>query len=96
MSVLGTKERLEEALGTVFSALNVLGGGNSEVVQDFFSRQHRTIQQAFVGVVIVPVLQQLAKAHAEGWVDLRNERSAALAAKMLAAVDEDDLYLPLI
>jgi hypothetical protein len=54
------------------------------------------LQQQFVAVIIIPILQHLAEQHAQGWVDERNQRSAALAAKMLAAVSEDDLYLPFV
>jgi len=83
-------------LNEVFDCLNVLGGGNDKVVQETFSRQHRTLQQSFVKVVVLPILAQLAEAHETGRVDMRNQAAAALAAKFLAAVKEDELYLPLI
>jgi exonuclease VII large subunit len=90
------QERLVVALNEVFNALNVLGSNNSAVVRDFFSRQHRTLQQQFVKVVVLPVLEQLAQADKEGRTDLRNEAAAHLATKMLAATTEDDRWLPLV
>ena len=91
-----SQKQLAEALAEVFNSLNVLGSDNSNVVTYVFSRTHRTLQQQFVKMVIIPILKQLADAHVEGWVDARNERAAALASKMLRAVTDDDLFLPLI
>ena len=89
---------LGNAICEVFAALNVLSGGKAraEIVRSTFFNTHRTLQQQFVGVVIIPILQHLAQAHEFGAVDDRNRASAALASKMLAAVTEDDLYLPFI
>ena len=89
--------RLQAAVSEVMNGLNVLSGGKereSDVVGVFRST-HRTLQQQFVKVVIIPVLQQLAKDYEQGFFDGRNQEAAALAAKMLAAVTEDDLYLPM-
>lgn len=91
-----TQERLTVALNEVFNCLNALGRKNDEVVQDAFRRQHRTLQQQFMAVVIIPVLQELGTAHLEGRVDGRNQDAAALAFKMLDSVKVDDLYLPLV
>lgn len=93
---MSSKQLLSDALTGVFNSLNILGSNNSELVREFFSRQHRTLQQQFVKVVVIPVLQELAANLAEGRVDMRNAYAANLAEKMLAAVDENDLYLPLI
>jgi len=89
-----SNERLTSALGEVCNSLGLLN--SKDHVRKLFSTQHRTIQQQFMKVVIVPILQHLAKAHEEGRVDLRNQAAAALAAKMLENVTEDDLYLPFI
>lgn len=90
------QNKLTGALNDVFSALNVLGRNNSELVKDFFSRQHRTLQQQFVSVVIIPILLQLDEAHKSGRVDGRNQAAAKLAHDLLSNVDEGDLWLPLI
>lgn len=90
------REKLTNALSEVFNALNVLGSNNGDLIRDFFRRQHRTLQQQFVKVVILPVLEELAEAHQSGRVDGRNESAARLAHKMLANVKEEDKYLPLI
>lgn len=93
-----TQKRLVTALGELVNALNVMGSDKEkvQVVKDTFSRTHRTLQQAFVKVVVIPVLQSLAEAHRERFVDPRNEAAARLASKMLEAVNEDDLYMPLV
>lgn len=87
-----------EVFNSLVNAMNVLGGEKKrqQEVREAFSRQHRTLQQQFVKVVIVPVLQELAQAHKEGRFDGRNQYAAELATKLLAGVTEDDLYLPLI
>lgn len=89
-------ERLTVALNEVFNSLNVLGRNGSETVREVFRTQHRTLQQQFMRVVIIPVLQTLSEAHTTARTDPRNDAAARLATKMLAAVTEDDLYLPLI
>lgn len=61
-----------------------------------FSREHRTIQQMVVRRLILPILEELARCAVEGRFDLRNEDSCRLAAKMLAAVDEQDKALRFI
>lgn len=91
-----SQKRLAGVLVEVFNSLNVLGSDNSSLVKEVFSCTHRTLQQQFVKVVIIPILKQLADAHAEGRVDARNQRAAALANKMLRDVTDDDLFLPLI
>jgi hypothetical protein len=93
---MSSKQLLTDALTDVFNSLNILGSNNSELVRGFFSRQHRTLQQQFMKVVVIPVLQELANNHLDGRVDARNQRAAALAFKMLDSLKSDELYLPLI
>jgi hypothetical protein len=92
------KPTLASSLSDLFDALNILSSTRerAKMVQDIFARQHRTLQQYFVAVIIIPILQHLSEQHVLGHVDGRNERAAALANKMLNAVEDDDLYLPLI
>lgn len=89
---------LTDVFRDVVDCLNVLGSEKSrqEEIRNVFARTHRTLQQQFVKVIILPVLQELAEMDKRGWVDLRNQQAAMLATKMLAAVDEEDLYLPLV
>lgn len=67
-----------------------------EVVTNTWSRLHRTTQQQFMKVVIIPILQQLADDYSKGWCDGRNMHSAQLAHKMLEHLDYEDLYLPFV
>lgn len=89
---------LVNALLAVENALNVMGDSKVKKleVQKVFSRMHRTLQQEFVRTVILPILEGLADAHANGWTDARNEASAKLAYKMLTAIKEEDNFLPFI
>jgi hypothetical protein len=86
--------QLMVAMAEVVSQLGVIGSGreDEETVVRAFSISHRTLQQCFMRVVIIPILRYLAK----GECDLRNKASCVLATKMLAAVTEDDLYLPFV
>ncbi len=85
------------ALRSVEDALNVMGGGSGkkETVQQFFGQMHRTLQQQFVSIVIIPILQYLDACYENGRYDARNQASVDLAHKMITAA-KDDLYLPLI
>lgn len=89
---------MNTALESLFSSLNVLGGRRERegAVAEFFTRQHRTLQQQFVAVVILPVLRSLADSYEQGRCDGRNMAAARLASRMLRDLTDDDLYLPLI
>jgi hypothetical protein len=89
---------MEQALEQVFNSHNCLSGSGVRelIVVNTFSRNHRTLQQMFVRSVILPILEYLAKSYEQGAYDLRNEASCRLASRMLAAVKEEDRYLPLI
>lgn len=65
-------------------------------VREAFASQHRSLQQLIVKLLVMPILRQLADSYAQGYYDLRNEASCKLASKMLAAVGDDDTYLPLV
>jgi hypothetical protein len=91
------KPTLSAAMNTAMDALN---GGSSRKQEEeavaSFVRTHRTLQQCFMRTVIVPILVHLADAYATGNHDGRNKDSCRLASKMLAALSEDDLYLPYV
>lgn len=89
---------MEDAIEDVFTKLNTLSSDSDSkiAVVHAFSRTHYTLQQSFVRNVIIPILKYLAKEREKGNYDLRNKAASLLAVKMLAAVTEDDLYLPLI
>lgn len=89
---------LVDGLNRVEHSLNIMGGegANQLVVVNWFRQQHRTMQQCFMRVVIVPILQHLAAQYKAGLTDGRNVDSGRLAAKMLDAVTDDDLYIPFV
>jgi hypothetical protein len=89
---------LLRGLDEVINSVNVLCGtkDRQDSVMLWFARLHRTLQQQFVSVVILPVLWQLAIQAREGYYDGRNEAAVRLAVKMLSAVEDEDTYLPLV
>lgn len=93
-----SNQRFAEAFELFTSSIGLFGSDKerTQFVQDCFLRLHRTTQQAFMRIVILPVLKSLAQMHNEGYTDLRNEASCALAAKMLSNIREEDEYLPFI
>lgn len=90
--------RFTEAFSTFTNTLSLLCSDSERIsfVKDSFSRLHRTTQQQFMKVIIIPILKQLADDHVLGYTDARNRQAAALAEKMLRDLTDDDLYLPLI
>lgn len=89
---------LQMGLQEVASAVNVMGGeeeGKAAICHQFHCL-HRTLQQSFMRVVVMPILSSLAADYHTGQCDLRNLASASLAAKMLEGLTEDDKYLPLV
>jgi hypothetical protein len=91
-------ELLMWALSEMMVNLNTMGNEkeSSEAVVNTFRFTHRTLQQNFMRVIVIPILKHLADQHLAGAVDDRNRKSAALATKMLRAVTDEDLFLPLV
>ena len=90
--------RFTETFKAFTDGLGIMGS-NSErkaFVAETFSRLHRTTQQQFMNVVIIPVLEKLSEDYKAGWCDGRNMAAGRLATKMLEDLTDDDLYLPLI
>lgn len=92
------ENRLSEAIQQTMSALNVFADDKSraEIAVFAFQTSHRTLQQQFVSIVILPILRHLAMCHANGIYDARNEASCELAAKLLANVSDAEQHLPFI
>lgn len=90
--------QLEQTMRNLFSSMNAMDNESFKTIDVLraWNMEHRTLQQSLVRVVIIPILKRLAQAHKDKAFDARNEASCALAAKMLAAVTEDDLYLPFV
>jgi len=89
---------MREAIAALMHSLNVMGGEKEKTVDmlDVFRMEHRTMQQSLMRVVVIPLLQHYAAQYRMGRTDGRNLASAKLAAKMLDAVTEDDLYIPFV
>jgi len=90
------KNQVEEALNSLFDALNKMGG-EKEVeagLKNVLDRQHRTLQQNFMSHIIIPSIKIFADKNANGFKDLRNEASCELATKLLPIVK--DAYLPFV
>lgn len=86
------------AIAGCMDSLNVMGSGKAceEAAVRAFSISHRTLQQQFVRMVIIPILTKLAYDYAAGNCDGRNMAAGRLASRMLENLTDDDLYLPLI
>lgn len=93
-----SEERFTEAFRALTSALGLFGSDKdrSAFVADQFNRMHRTTQQCFMRVVIMPVLRQMASNHEQGWCDGRNQDSCRIAHKMVSALDDSDSYIPFV
>lgn len=93
-----SNDALLSALEGLSRSLNILGRerDNKQAVTLWFERTHRTLQQQFVKVVIIPILEKLADDYQNGRCDGRNMSSGRLATLMLKDLTDDDLYLPLI
>lgn len=91
-------QKLQDSLDALEKSLNILGGEkeSEDAVTEWFRQLHRTTQQALVRNLILPVLHELDSDYKDGWIDSRNKAAATLAHKMLAAVNDDDTYLPLV
>lgn len=92
-----TKNALD-AIDNLFHSLNGMGvtKAHEEAIVQTFARHHRTLQQCFMRTVILPILQHLGDNYNNGIYDGRNEASCRLAAKILAALSEEDTYLPYV
>lgn len=91
-------QKMLTAIAECMSALNVMGSGKAceEAAVRAFSISHRTLQQQFVKLVILPILRKLAANYESSNYDGRNKQACKLAHLMLADLTDDDLYLPLI
>jgi hypothetical protein len=90
----------EDGVADVKKALEVISqklnrNGEKEVkkaVSEFLRCEHRTLQQLYMGSVVIPSLIHFRDSDS----DLRNEDSCELARKMLGAVTKNDLRLRFI
>jgi len=87
-------DSMKEAAHLLMRHLNVFSF-NNEAFAKAICNDHRTLQQSAMRAFLA-CIQQWKEAHDEGRYDMRNEATVRLAKKMLEAVDEKDLYLPMI
>ena len=86
-------KQTEDALNSLFDAINKMGGDKDVMagVTNVLNKQHRTLQQNFMRLIIVPSIKSFAAKKAEGWYDLRNEAACELATKLLPIVEKESL-----
>jgi hypothetical protein len=77
-------KELLAALRVVIGSLNVCDGEKKSVntVKYLLQHEHRTLQQNFMRVIIVPAIEQLALQHKNGYIDMRNEAACSLAGEL--------------
>jgi hypothetical protein len=75
MDKIERNKQLKEAIEVIFRNLNCMGREKEvgEAIVDVIDSQHRTLQQAFMRNVMVPIIQSFAKRYGNGFYDLRNE-----------------------
>lgn len=91
-------QRIVSAIAEVMDVVN--GGREREIAESTvatFRTSHRTLQQSFMRMVIIPILVHLASNYEKGVYDERNRASCKLAHDLLKDnSDEGDLYLPYV
>jgi len=90
------QQQTEDALNSLFDALNKMGGEDKVEagLRNVLGCQHRTLQQNFMRQIIIPSIHIYAAKKADQMTDLRNEASCNLAEKLLPLVK--DAGLPFI
>ena len=74
---------VSDAFAILFDAVNGPDRIVASVARESFAREHRTLQQAFVRVVVLPILEQLVADGKAGYFDARNVASVVFARKAL-------------
>ena len=86
-------EQVVDALNSIFDAINKYGSDKEveEGLRNVLALQHRTLQQNFMRLVIVPSIKIFAEKKANNNTDLRNEAACDLATKLLPIVENEPL-----
>lgn len=81
---------ITDAIDIIFRNLNCMGREKDvgEAVVDSINMQHRTLQQAFMRNVIVPIIQNFADKNANGYYDLRNEATVNACQELEKVLDK--------
>jgi hypothetical protein len=89
-------KEIKDAVNVLFRKLNGMGNNKDveEAVIEVFSNEHRTLQQAFFGKIILPVIKRCIEAHDNKWYDLRNEAMCKCAKKIEPVIKNE--YMPFI
>jgi len=90
------QKQTEDALNSLFDALNKMGGEESVVegLRQVLNKQHRTLQQNYFRYIVVKSIEMFAEKKYNRFTDLRNEASCDLAEKLMPFVK--DAHLPFI
>jgi len=96
------QEKVKSATVTLLDDCNACGAGSAiaDGILDGLSRQHRTLQQAFIRVLLQVISAYGARYESEDrsmWFDGRNQGAGQSCAAIAKFVEEsDDIYLPTI
>ena len=87
------RKRANLAMNDLFDCVNVIGGEQevTEAMLDAVSHQHRTLKQAMMRAVIIPFIDNFARAYEEHNYDLRNEASCKLCYELKKITDRHRL-----
>lgn len=89
------QEEGAKAAEAIANALNYMGNGNfKKGFVEGMDRQHRTLQQDFMKLVVMHIQHNSKKA--ENYFDLRNQAAVELCKAIVNNVPKDMLYLPFI
>ena len=89
-------QEIEQAIVTIFSWVNKYGYEKevSQVILDEISNQHRTLQQNFMRVVLVPIINLFAEKYEKKYYDARNENTCKVCSELSKVLK--DKYFPFI
>lgn len=97
-------EIAENAAQAIFQAMNTFSvRSNGETIVSKMLAEHRTINQAFTGSVVLPFVKGMAFMYQKGYYDGRNEMACEMCSKMWEMLkseygftDDDKVGLPMI
>lgn len=78
------------------SVERLVNGGGDEFRKTFVRRlcsMHRTLQQKFIGAVVIPIVRNMADKLSNGDVDPRNEYACKVCKAMLKGLAEEFPYI---
>ena len=91
------KKEMEELTETASDSVErLVNGGGDEYRKTFVGRlcsMHRTLQQRFIGEVVIPIIRNMANKIVTGDTDPRNEYACKVCKAMLKGLAEEFPYI---